>query len=108
VQSTAEVPAGTAVGLVLGATSFYAEAGGQTADTGAIAAASATFDVEVRRGGGMGDGTALAGHAAAVAGGDLCGATAPLIFELFDLRRACCKRPCPFGGVPLEVLANPF
>lgn len=47
-QSTTEVPAGSAVGLVLRSTSFYAEAGGQTADTGVIATPSGSFDVEVR------------------------------------------------------------
>jgi hypothetical protein len=48
VQSTSDVAPGAAVGLVLEATSFYAEAGGQTADTGAIAASAGSFDVEVR------------------------------------------------------------
>lgn len=48
-QSTSDVAPGAAVGLVLEATSFYAEAGGQTADTGAIAASAGSFDVEVRQ-----------------------------------------------------------
>lgn len=48
VQSTAEVPAGSAVGLVLESTSFYAESGGQCADTGAVVGgAGASLDVEV-------------------------------------------------------------
>lgn len=46
-QSTAELPAGSAVGLVLRDTSFYAESGGQTADTGVIAGAAAQLAVEV-------------------------------------------------------------
>lgn len=46
-QSTAEVPEGGAIGIVLDNTSFYAESGGQTADTGAIAGASgALLDVQ--------------------------------------------------------------
>ncbi|PRW58002.1 alanine--tRNA ligase isoform A [Chlorella sorokiniana] len=46
VQSTKELPADSAVGLVLQDTSFYAESGGQCADTGAIAAASGAWPVE--------------------------------------------------------------
>lgn len=48
-QSTKDLPAGSAVGLVLGSTSFYAESGGQCADTGAIAGAGGAVDVEVRK-----------------------------------------------------------
>ena len=47
-QSTADVPGGSAVGLVLESTSFYAESGGQCADTGAVEGAGASLDVEVR------------------------------------------------------------
>ena len=40
---------GGVVGLVLESTSFYAESGGQTADTGVVAAGAGSFDVEVWR-----------------------------------------------------------
>jgi alanyl-tRNA synthetase len=36
VQSTAELPSDTKIGLILDRTSFYAEAGGQECDTGNI------------------------------------------------------------------------
>ena len=45
VQSTAEAGEGP-VGLVLGATSFYAESGGQVADTGAVVGPGGAFDVQ--------------------------------------------------------------
>lgn len=46
VESTKDVPAGEPIGLVMNKTPFYAEAGGQVADTGTISSSNASLSIE--------------------------------------------------------------